>query len=409
LGKKLIAKAIFTSFGTRMDNARDALFAGRSALMSPSGYGEIVENQEPEKILAKGNEAIAMAAIDSGCLLYFGYPITPQNDIPEYLSKHLPALGGEFIQAESEIASINLLLGASATGARAMTSSSSPGISLMQEGISYMAGSELPGLIVNISRSGPGLGGISPSQGDYFQATRGGGHGDYRMIVLAPSSVQEMYDLTCLAFDLSDKYRNPAMILGDALIGQMKEPLLRKKSVRMNLPPKDWALTGAKGRKANRLKSLYLQDGELSEHNWKLHHKYEQMKKEEVSFESFLTEDAKLIVAAFGSMARVSKTSVELAREEGMKVGLLRPITLFPFPEKALDDLSRRVKRFLTVELNTGQMVEDVKLSAERDAQLYFYGRPPGSLPSPEEVLEEIKKVYEEAPNAKHQIPNKFQ
>jgi len=378
-----------------MDPARGVLSAGRSVLTSPFGYGEIVENQEPEKILAKGNEAIAMAAIDSGCLLYFGYPITPQNDIPEFLSKHLPALGGEFIQAESEIASINLLLGASATGARAMTSSSSPGISLMQEGISYMAGSELPALIVNISRSGPGLGGISPSQGDYFQATRGGGHGDYRTIVLAPSSVQEMYDLTCLAFDLSDKYRNPAMILGDALIGQMKEPLVRRKPARMDLPSKDWALTGAKGRKPNRLKSLYLQDGELSEHNWKLHHKYERMKKEEVSFENFLTGDAKLIVAAFGSMARVSRTSVELARKEGMKVGLLRPITLFPFPERAFDDLSRRVKRFLAVELNTGQMVEDVKLSVDRDAKVCFYGRPPGSLPSPEEVLEEIKKYYQ--------------
>ena len=353
-----------------------------------------MENQYSEKILIKGNEAIAMAAIDAGCLLYFGYPITPQNDIPEYLSKHLPPLGGVFIQAESEIASINLLLGASATGMRAMTSSSSPGISLMQEGISYMAGSELPGLIVNISRSGPGLGGISPSQGDYFQATRGGGHGDYRTIVLAPSAVQEMYDLTFLAFDLADKYRNPAMILGDALIGQMKEPLLRKKPKAVALPAKDWALTGAKGRKPNRLKSLYLQDGELSEHNWKLHQKYEQMKKEEVRFESFFLEDAKLVVAAFGSMARVSKTSVELAREEGMKVGLLRPITLFPFPEKAFYDLSQRIKLFLTVELNTGQMVEDVKLSVARDAQVYFYGRPPGSLPTPEDVLEEIKKVY---------------
>ena len=215
------------------------------------------------------------------------------------------------------------------------------------------------------------------------------------MIVLAPFSVQEMYDLTCLAFDLSDKYRNPAMILGDALIGQMKEPLIKRKPAKMDLPPKDWALTGAKGRKPNRLKSLYLQDGELSEHNWKLHHKYEQMKKEEVSFENFLTGDAELIVAAFGSMARVSRTSVELARREGMKVGLLRPITLFPFPERAFDDVSRRVKRFLTVELNTGQMVEDVKLSVERDAQVSFYGRPPGSLPSPEEVLEEIKKYYE--------------
>jgi 2-oxoglutarate ferredoxin oxidoreductase subunit alpha len=356
--------------------------------------GDRVENQNAEKILVKGNEAIAMAAIDAGCLLYFGYPITPQNDIPEYLSKHLPPLGGEFIQAESEIASINLLLGASATGKRAMTSSSSPGISLMQEGISYMAGSELPGLIVNISRSGPGLGGISPSQGDYFQATRGGGHGDYRMIVFAPSTVQEMYDLTFLAFDLADKYRNPAMILGDALIGQMKEPLIRKKHKEITLPPKDWALTGAEGRKPNRLKSLYLQDGELSEHNWKLHQKYEQMKKEEVHFESFYVEDAQLVIAAFGSMARVSRSSVELAREEGMKVGLFRPITLFPFPEKALYDLSQQVKHFLTVELNTGQMVEDVKLSVDRDANVYFYGKPPGSLPSPEEVLEEIKKHY---------------
>ncbi len=353
-------------------------------------------DQDSEKLLAKGNEAIAMAAIDAGCLLYFGYPITPQNDIPEYLSKHLPPLGGDFIQAESEIASINLLLGASATGARAMTSSSSPGISLMQEGISYMAGSELPTVIVNISRSGPGLGGISPSQGDYFQSTRGGGHGDYRMIVLAPSTIQEMYDLTFLAFDLADKYRNPAMILGDALIGQMKEPLIRRKPEKMPLPPKDWALTGAQGRNPNRIKSLYLQDGELSEHNWKLYQKYERMKKEEVRFESYCAEDARLILAAFGSMARVSRTSIEMAREEGMKVGLLRPITLFPFPEQAFYQHSKRVKSFLTVELNTGQMVEDVKLSVDRDAEVHFYGRPPGSLPSPEEVLEEIKKYYVE-------------
>lgn len=347
-----------------------------------------------EKILARGNEAVAMAAIDSGCLIYFGYPITPQNEIPEYLSKHLPALGGEFIQAESEIASINLLLGASATGARAMTSSSSPGISLMQEGISYLAGSELPVVIVNISRSGPGLGGISPSQGDYFQATRGGGHGDYRVIVLAPSTVQEMYNLTCLAFDLADKYRNPAMILGDALLGQMKEPLLRGGYKKVELPPKDWALTGAKGRNPNRIKSLYLQEGELTEHNWKLYQKYERMKEEEVRFESFFVEDAQLVIAAFGSMARVSKTSVELAREQGMKVGLFRPITLFPYPEKALFDLSQKVKLFLTVELNTGQMVEDVKLSVDRDARVHFFGKPPGALPSPEEILEEIKKVY---------------
>jgi 2-oxoglutarate ferredoxin oxidoreductase subunit alpha len=362
--------------------------------MWPFECGGIVEKQNPETVFVKGNEAIALAAMDAGCLLYFGYPITPQSDIPEFLSRHLPQLGGEFIQAESEIASINMLLGAAATGTRAMTSSSSPGISLMQEGISYMAGSELPCVIVNISRSGPGLGGISPSQGDYFQSTRGGGHGDYRMIVLAPASVQEMYDLTFLAFDLSDKYRNPAMILGDALLGQLKEPLLRKKPEKMALPPKDWALTGAAGRAPNRLKSLYLQDGELSEHNWKLFQKYEQMKKVEVRSESFETQDSRLTVVAFGSVARLSKTAVDLAKKEGMNVGLFRPITLFPFPEVEIRALSRKVKSFLTVELNTGQMIEDVKLSVERDADVHFYGRPPGSLPTPEEILKEIKKVY---------------
>ena len=357
-------------------------------------FGDSVDDTTLEKILVRGNEAIAMGAIDAGCRLFFGYPITPQNEIPEYLSKHLPALGGEFIQAESEIASINLLLGASATGARAMTSSSSPGISLMQEGISYMSGSELPVVIVNISRSGPGLGGISPSQGDYFQATRGGGHGDYRVVVLAPSTVQEMYHLTRLAFDLSDKYRNPAMILGDALLGQMKEPLLRGGYPPMELPPKDWALTGAAGRKPLKIKSLYLQEGELTEHNWKLYQKYERMKKEEVRFDTFNTEEAQLVIVAFGSMSRVSRTAVELARAEGMKVGLFRPITLFPYPEKALYNLSLATKSFLTVELNTGQMVEDVKLSVGRDANVYFYGKPPGALPTPEEILEEIKKYY---------------
>ncbi len=351
-------------------------------------------DQDSEKILVRGNEAVAMGAIDAGCRLFFGYPITPQNEIPEYLSKHLPPLGGEFIQAESEIASINLLLGASATGARAMTSSSSPGISLMQEGISYMAGSELPVVIVNISRSGPGLGGISASQGDYFQATRGGGHGDYRTLVLAPSTVQEMYDLTYLAFDLADKYRNPTIVLGDALIGQMKEPLLRRKPEKMTLPQKDWALTGAKGRKPNRIKSLYLQEGELTEHNWKLYQKYERMKKEEIRFEMVHTDDAEFILVAFGSMARVSKTALELARNEKMKVGLFRPITLFPYPEKPLYDLSKQAKKFLTVELNTGQMVEDVRLSVHREAEVFFYGKPPGALPPPEEILEEIKKYY---------------
>jgi 2-oxoglutarate ferredoxin oxidoreductase subunit alpha len=264
----------------------------------------------------------------------------------------------------------------------------------MQEGISYMAGSELPAVIINISRSGPGLGGISPSQGDYFQATRGGGHGDYRMIVLAPSTVQEMYDLTYLAFDLADKYRNPAMVLGDALIGQMKEPLLRRKPEKMEVPAKTWALTGAEGRKPNLLKSLYLQDGALSEHNWKLFRKYEEMKTIEVRYEQVEVEDARLLVAAFGSIARISKTAIEMAREEGMKVGLIRPISLFPFPDRAFHQLSQKVKTFLTVELNTGQMIEDVRLSVTRDTEVYFYGRPPGSLPTPEDILKEMKKYY---------------
>ena len=360
--------------------------------MWPFECGGIVEKQNPETVFVKGNEAIALAAMDAGCLLYFGYPITPQSDIPEFLSRHLPQLGGEFIQAESEIASINMLLGAAATGTRAMTSSSSPGISLMQEGISYMAGSELPCVIVNISRSGPGLGGISPSQGDYFQSTRGGGHGDYRMIVLAPASVQEMYDLTFLAFDLSDKYRNPAMILGDALLGQLKEPLLRKKPEKMALPPKDWALTGAAGRAPNRLKSLYLQDGELSEHNWKLFQKYEQMKKVEVRSESFETQDSRLTVVAFGSVARLSKTAVDLAKKEGMNVGLFRPITLFPFPEVEIRALSRKVKSFLTVELNTGQMIEDVKLSVGCRIKIEHFGRFGGIIPSPDEVVNALEQ-----------------
>lgn len=346
-----------------------------------------------EKLLVKGNEAVAMAAIDAGCLLYFGYPITPQNDIPEYLSKHLRELGGEFIQAESEIASINMLLGAAATGTRVMTSSSSPGISLMQEGISYMAGSELPAVIVNMSRSGPGLGGIAPSQGDYFQATRGGGHGDYRTIVLGPSSVQELYDFTRLAFDLADRYRTPVVILGDALIGQMKEPLMKRERQETEILSKQWALTGAAGRKPNLLKSLYLRDGELTEHNWKLFRKYQEIKEKEVLVETQDLEDAEVVVVAFGSMARITKTAIEDARNKGLRVGLIRPITLFPFPVRTLHDSSQKIKKFLSVELNTGQMVEDVRLSVAGDTAVHFYGRPPGSIPSPDEILEEIEKV----------------
>ncbi len=342
--------------------------------------------------LVNGNEAIARGAITAGCKFYFGYPITPQNEIPEYLSKHLPEVNGTFIQAESEVASINMLLGAGATGVRAMTSSSSPGISLKQEGISYMAGSEIPGVIVNMSRSGPGLGGISPSQGDYFQATRGGGHGDYRTIVLAPFSVQENYDLTIKAFDLAEKYRNPVMVLGDALLGQMKEPILLK----TYKPPKfdkSWALTGAKGRKPRYLKSLYLNEGDLTEQNWKLFQKYQQMKTE-IEYDTYQIEDADLIVVSFGSVARIIKSSIKMARDQGMKVGLFRPITLYPYPEEALNQLSQKVNHFFVVELNTGQMVEDVKLSVDKGARVDFYGRPPGSIPTPNELFDEIKKVY---------------
>lgn len=347
-----------------------------------------------KRLLLKGNEALCQGALKAGCRFYFGYPITPQNDIPEYFAKHLPKVEGCFIQAESEIASINMLLGAAAAGVRAMTSSSSPGISLMQEGISYMAGSELPGVIVNIMRSGPGLGGISASQGDYFQATRGGGHGDYRTIVLAPHSVQEMHDLTLLAFDLADKYRNPVLIIADAILGQMQESMVEKVLPPRSLPPKNWALTGASGREPRLIKSLYLKEGEMEKHNWKLFGKYEQMKKKEVRFEIQHGSDAELMVVAFGTAARVSKSAVQIARAAGLKVGIFRPITLFPFPEEALRQLAQRVKKFLTIEMNTGQMVEDVRLAVCREAEVFFYGHPPGSPPVPEELWEEIKKVY---------------
>ncbi len=350
-----------------------------------------------QRLFVKGNEAVAMAAIEAGCRYYFGYPITPQSDIPEYLSRELPKLNGEFIQAESEVGAINMLLGASATGVRAMTSSSSPGISLKQEGISYMAGSELPGVIVNISRSGPGLGGIDASQADYWQSVKGGGHGGYHIIVLAPASVQEMYDLTMLAFDLADIYRTPVMVLADSVVGQMKEALVPNPRPETTLPEKDWVVRGRKeGTEQKIVKSLFLGDGELEAHNWKLHGKYDVMREKECRQELFMTEDAQLIVTAFGSVARIAKTAILTAREAGMKVGLLRPITLFPFPTQAYRDVTGQCKKILDIELNNGQMVEDVRLSVARDAEVHFYGRPPGagSLPVPEELFEQIKKYY---------------
>lgn len=349
-----------------------------------------------KRLFVRGNEAICLGAIEAGCRHYFGYPITPQNDIPEFMSRELPKINGEFIQAESEIASVNMVLGAAATGARAMTSSSSPGISLKMETISYMACMELPCLIVNISRSGPGLGGIDASQGDYFQAVKGGGHGGYHIIVLAPASIQEMYDLTMLAFDLAEIYRTPAMILGDAVVGQMKEPLIPNPRPQTELPDKNWALRGIADGEQRIIKSLYLGDGELEAHNWKLHAKYSLLKENETRWEELEIEDAEIIVTAFGSAARIAKTAVVMAREEGLKVGLIRPVTLFPFPEKALFNATQKCKKILDIELNTGQMLEDVKLSVARDADVFFYGRPSGtgSLPTPEELLGQIKKYY---------------
>jgi 2-oxoglutarate ferredoxin oxidoreductase subunit alpha len=358
------------------------------------------EDQVSKRLFVKGNEAAAMGAVEAGCRYYFGYPITPQSDIPEYLSREFPKLSGEFIQAESEVAAINMLLGASACGVRAMTSSSSPGISLKQEGISYMAGAELPGVIINISRSGPGLGGIDASQADYFQSVKGGGHGGYRIPVLAPNSVQEMYDLTMHAFDLADLYRTPVMLLGDSVVGQMKEALVPNARPVRELPEKGWAVRGKGGAEQRIVKSLFLGDGELEAHNWRLHAKYQVMKDKECLSEEHETADAALVVTAFGSLARIAHTAVTMAREAGLKVGLFRPITLFPFPERALAEVAGRAGRVLVLELNTGQMVEDVRLSVGAGVPVSFYGRPPGagSLPSPEELFEVIKKHYVQAP-----------
>jgi 2-oxoglutarate ferredoxin oxidoreductase subunit alpha len=353
-----------------------------------------------ERLFVKGNEAVAMGAVEAGCGYYFGYPITPQNDIPEYMAREMPKLGGTFIQAESEVAAINMVLGAGAAGGRVMTSSSGPGISLKAEGMSFLAGSEVPAVIVNMQRPGPGLGGIDASQADYFQAVKGAGHGGYHLIVLAPHSVQELYDLTMLAFDLADRYRVPAMLLGDAMIGQMKEALVpHRYQAPADLPVKDWAATGKHGRgHAVAIKSLFLKDGEMEAHNNRLHGKYEQLKKNEARFEAVGLEDAELIVTAFGGASRIVKTAIEMARAEGLKVGLIRPITLFPFPEAIYRQATDRTRKVLCVELNNGQMVEDVRLSVVSGTDVRFYGRPggTGSLPTPEELFEQICKHYKD-------------
>ncbi|GAB6137934.1 3-methyl-2-oxobutanoate dehydrogenase subunit VorB [Halanaerobaculum tunisiense] len=346
-----------------------------------------------DKTLMKGNEAIGEAAIQAGCSHFFGYPITPQNALPEYMSQRLPEEGGVFLQAESEVAASNMVYGAAGAGARVMTSSSSPGISLKAEGISYIAGAELPCVIVNIMRGGPGLGGIQPAQSDYFQATKGMAHGDFRLVVLAPHSVQEAVDLTQEAFDIADQYRNPVMILGDGYLGQMMEPVEFKDIGRNNLPAKDWITDGAKDRKKNIINSLYLDAENLEEHNWKLNDKYEEIKENEVQYEIENIEDAEIAIVAYGTMARIAKAAIKQLRKEGIKAGLIRPITLFPFPEQIINEVADQVDKFLTVEMSTGQMVEDVRLAVKGKKPVEFYGRTGGVVPDPEEIVDKVKGV----------------
>ena len=346
-----------------------------------------------QKVLMKGNEAIAEAAIRAGCRHYFGYPITPQTEIAAYMAKKMPKIGGVFLQAESEIASINMVYGAAAAGVRVMTSSSSPGISLKSEGLSYIAGSDVPALVVNVQRGGPGLGGIQPSQSDYFQATKGGGHGDYRMIVLAPASVQEMASLTMKGFDLADKYLMTSMILADGTIGQMMEPISFE-DAEVNTYEKPWALTGTNcQRKHNVVNSLYLKADELEAKNIERYQRYAIVEENEPMWEEYMMEDAEYCVVAYGIASRVAKNAVVAARAEGIKVGLIRPITLWPFPKKALLAAADKVKSFVCVELSMGQMIEDVKLYTECKRPVSLCNRCGGMIPSPDEVLEAIRKA----------------
>lgn len=348
--------------------------------------------------LMKGNEAIAEAAIRAGCDAYFGYPITPQSEVMEYLAAEEPhkRTGMVLLQAESEIAAINMVYGAAGTGKKAMTSSSSPGISLKQEGISYLAGSELPCLIVNVVRGGPGLGTIGPAQSDYFQATKGGGHGDYRLLVLAPASVQEMADFVPLGFDLAFKYRNPVMILSDGIIGQMMEKVeLFEQRPRNTTFDQSWTTTGkTPDRERNIITSLDLDPAKMELHNRDLQAKYQKMKENEVRFEEIECSDADYILVAYGSSARICQKTVKLARQKGIKAGLLRPITLFPFPTDIINSYAQKVKGFLTIELSMGQMVEDVRLAVNGLVKVEFYGRSGGVIPSPDEVLKVLEQKF---------------
>lgn len=348
------------------------------------------DDAREKRVFIKGNEAVAYGAIAAGCSCYFGYPITPQNEIPEMLSQALPEAGGAFVQAESELAAANMVLGAASAGVRAMTSSSSPGVSLMQEAISYMAGSDLPAVIVNMNRGGPGLGDIGPAQGDYYQSTRGGGHGDYRTLVLAPSTCQEAYDMMGLAFDLAFKYRNPVIVLGDGIVGAMKEPVTLKDMGKPNFyDAESWRLEGAKGREKRLIKSLRLEEGALAEHNLRLSTKYEAMRSE-ARAEEFMADDAELIIVAYGSMGRIAKSAIRKLRAQGCKVGLVRPVTLYPFPSETLTKLAGQGKRFLTIEHNTGQMVDDVRLALRTITDSDFYGIMPGDIPGADDFAAPI-------------------
>lgn len=346
-----------------------------------------------DKVLMKGNEALAEAAIQAGCRHYFGYPITPQTEVAAYMAKRMPKIGGCFLQAESEIAAINMVYGVASAGKRVMTSSSSPGISLKEEGISYLAGADLPAFIVNVQRGGPGLGGIQPSQSDYFQSTRGGGHGDYHIIVLAPSSVQEMADLTVKGFDLADEYRMPAMVLADGTMGQMMEPVTMG-NYQPKTVEKPWAVTGTKmQRHHNIVNSLYLNPEELERTNFDRYARYAVIEQKEAMYESFLMDDADICVTAFGIAARVSRNAVLAARAEGIKVGMLRPITLWPFPKAPFAEAADRVSAFISVELSMGQMIEDVELATRCKRPVYLCNRTGGMIPSPEQVLAKIKEI----------------
>ena len=346
-----------------------------------------------DKVLMKGSEAIAEAAIAAGCRHYLGYPITPQTEIAAYMAKKMPKIDGTFLQAESEIAAINMVIGVSSAGKRAMTSSSSPGISLKCEGLSYLAGCDLPALVVNVQRGGPGLGGIQPSQSDYFQATKGSGHGDFHMIVLAPASVQEMASLTVTGFDLADKYRMTSMIFADGTMGQMMEPVSLEFG-EIKQYDKPWAVTGTGlKRPHNIINSLYLDPAELEKENFRRYEKYAEVEKNEVRYEEFMMDDAEYCIVAYGIASRVSKNAVRAAREQGIKVGMIRPITLWPFPKAPICEAAKKVKAFISVELSMGQMIDDIRLASECTRPVYLCNRVGGMIPSPEEVLDKIVEV----------------